>query len=318
MAPALDDPVFRPLETLVHPGLLGLRFWDVAAGDFVRDGLRVQTRDELDRPIEAILNRSGVWSFPRLPGIRAVDVARQLATAPESPPAGRPFVIEVLDTLRRYLPVTFEVLAPVAGGLFDWLPGDFSAPPGSPPGVQPNPVPLFSSPARPAPPGRKVVYAGLREFLPPSPPDRPAVDPAAWALLEIEVDGVDGPESHFGLADDHGHVAVFVPTPPVPADGSRIPLARRSWSVRPRAYYAPTITSSGSVPESDPRRASPPRLDAILAQRSAGPAPLFSSILPLSNLTEEILHFAEALVLRTADAGLLPEERSFLFTQPVP
>ena len=119
-APAerLDDGRrYRRIEELDLFCPLGLRFWDPVLDRPVGEGLLVSAWPlPAARPVtRAFRTRSGVYAFQRLPGLGPVERPSASDNAPSaaSPPGGRPFVVEVVDTRRRFLPAAVEIELPL-------------------------------------------------------------------------------------------------------------------------------------------------------------------------------------------------------------
>lgn len=188
----------RLVETLTRFTPLGIRFWDPSSARPVREGLRVRAWPEgaAGSGRQAFRTVSGVYAFSGLPGLEAVEWGEAPSSGPEVVPLQRRFVVAVEDPRGRFLPAAFVLDLPrEERGPYPAVEAG-SLPEDSVPGV-----PLFSAPARPVPPGAAAVRAELR--------DAATGEPAAHALLEVEVDG----ESWLGLADGGGRVAVYFPVP---------------------------------------------------------------------------------------------------------
>jgi hypothetical protein len=255
-----DLPPRADVGTRVAP--LGLRFWDLATRTFVGDDLDVTA---FPQGHERLVSRaspspSGVWGIHHLAGLAAFE--RALAPGARAPSpvddafwaspdlggAPRPYVIRVTDPRRRFLPIEVVVPAP-ARWIFEWsVPGATRLPAG--PG---GAIPLFSSPARKAPPGMATLRADLS-----SPPtatdDKPR--PAAWALVAASL---GGSALAFGLSDAEGRATLFFPWPEA-SNGvdTAPPLTDRTWDLALSAWFDPP----------PPGEDAPPRavLPAVLAQ----------------------------------------------------
>jgi hypothetical protein len=221
--PATDLPQHRLLERVSRLAPLGLRFRDAASGLHIGDGLAVTAYPvgNPSRRVAAATNRSGVYAFHHLPGLRDVEASDGDAAFWASPPAGQRFVVEVADPAGRFVAVRFEAEAPTRG-LFELACLPVDSPPGSPPTAPPSGVPLFSSAGRAVPPGMTALRAELWDPL--------AERPAAWAVLEAAVEGL--PPAR-GLADERGQLALILPYPeplaaPLasPPDGASPPAGR--------------------------------------------------------------------------------------------
>lgn len=184
---------------------LGLRFFDVASGLYVLDGLSVEATPEtgLGHTIKSVLTPSGVHAFPKLPGIPTIDRADTLN--PWDPfPTTRPFRIRVVDTLDRFLSCTFVIDAPFKGL-------DSPLILGSPPWSDPRGIPLFSGPARTVPAGFVLARAELRQLG--------GAEPAAFALVEINYQSAGKNFVARGLSDAQGMIVILFPLPEGPRRG---------------------------------------------------------------------------------------------------
>lgn len=241
----------RVLEWLTVFTPLGIRFWDPVLDLQVRDGLQVTAwpATALRPVVRASRTGSDIYTFHRLPGLRAVE--NRLPGAASS----RPFVVAVEDGRRRFLPLAFRVELPLPyRGLF--IEDDPASPPASPPrGFQ-----LVSAPTRPPASGLAVVRGDLVDLA--------TGAPAGHARVRVEVGG--GPP-RFGLADAAGHFAVFLPQPTLaenlggspagsPPEGPGIPLSARRWNLKVSVLWQPE--GIASLPGT-----ALPDLASVLAQR---------------------------------------------------
>ena len=299
---------FKLAERLTVVAPLGLRFWDDVSGKTIGTGLSVTAYppDNPGRRVEAFANRSGVYVLRNLPGLREVENGAGDADFWRSLPAKKPFVIEVADTERRFLPFTINVSLPERG-VFAWQDPSHASPP-----TAALAVPLYSTPARQAPTSMAVVRAELREWQPGSSHEG---RPAAWAVLEARL---SGRLLARGFADEQGRVALIFPYPePVthtlssPPANSPPPetapqLRDQEWAIEFTALYAPLVADRGSFAD----------LNDILTQRSAS---LWSDTERGRPLTEATLQFGRELVLRSRDFAADPiegEPTSVLFITP--
>jgi hypothetical protein len=230
-----DGRRYAVLEEVGAFCTLGLRFWDAVADAQIREGLQV-TAWPLPalRPIRrAFRTVSDVFAFQGLPGLLEIERPAALPGgtpapgSPASPPIARPFVVEVRDLDRRFLPVAFRVdlplptrgvyMPPVVGSPGTLLPGFF----------------LFSSPVRQRQPHVAAVRAELVDLA------RNA--PASWAVVRVSIAGQG---DRWGLADEVGRVAVQFPLPLLtpafgelfsspsgPASPPGPPVSERSWEI---------------------------------------------------------------------------------------
>jgi len=256
------------LERITRTALLGVRPWDAATGRAVTDGL---TLTELRHGVRAIPNRSGVFTFHDLPGLRASSFGSGDDVFWASPPAHAQLTLELLDERGRYLGFRFDAEAP-ARGVFRDICG-----PASPPALGVPGVPLFSAPGRIAPGGLASVRADLW--------DSGADGPAAFAVLEVTA----GPGLTVrGVADERGRVLVLLPYPEPPwQTGSPPPtavaLSEQTWTLGLAARYAP-----------DPDPQPTPDLCAVLSQPPATLA-----------IAAATLTFGQPLTLRTPGHSVL-------------
>jgi hypothetical protein len=295
---------FLELERLQRHALLGLRFWDTAAGTASIEGLEVDVfpRERPRARTRARVNRSGVYVAHGVVGLRELEFADLEPDALWSV-ATRPYRVEVRDPRARFLPIAFDADLP-ARGLFTWRAPWYSPPRalslpgegGSPPQFLIEKVPLFSASQRSLPEPLAVVYAQLRESG--------AERAAAWALLTASIDGeVRG----LGLADREGRVAVMFPYPEPPRMSLSSPPQARSefhWQVELHAYYR-----IASPPAAVPGIAD---LGMVLSQLELAPRkPLGSTLSPASPLSALPLEYRVPLTARTGATAAGPS--SFLF-----
>lgn len=267
------------LDTVTRTALLGVRPWDAVTGQAITDGLRLT---ELRRGSVARPNRSGVFVFHDLPGLRASAYGSGDDAFWANPPASASLVLELVDGERRFLPFRFPADAPARGIFREHCPAAFSPPEIDVPGV-----PLFSAPSRPLPTGLAVVRADLWDV---------ELDaPASWAVLEVTPDGA--PTTR-GIADPQGRVLVALSYPEPHWSGSSPPagssaLADQTWSLQVAVRYDP---AGASPPLPEPSAGIAPDLCTVLGQ---GPAILLADLSPATPLTGATLAFGRQLTLRT-------------------
>lgn len=228
------QPAYRELERLAVACPLGIRFRDAATQAFVSDGLLVEARRPDDpyaqdprRRWPAVVNRSGVFAFHHLPGLRDFEQRREDAAAVVPVPTPRTFVVEVTDTRGWFLPCQFAVTAPALAEGGTW---ETASPPSGPWRV----VDLYSAPGRPVPGGCAVVRADLAEWE--------SRRPAAWAVVEISTPIRERWVRARGVADRDGHLAILFPYPETidavssPVGGPKL-LSEQSWPMQFRAWH---------------------------------------------------------------------------------
>lgn len=267
------------LERVTRTALLGVRPWDGATGRAVTEGL---TLTALRGGVRAVANRSGVFVFHDLPGLRASSFGAGDDGFWASPPDQAHIVLELADERRRYLGFRFDSDAPLRGLFRE------SCGPASPPEVEVPGVPLFSAPGRTVPAGLAAVRADLWDLH--------ADAPAAAAVLAIEAaPGV----TVRGVADEQGRVLVLLPYPEPPwQTGSPPPtavaLSAQTWTLGVSIRYEPAATGAGEV--------APPDLCAVLLQ---APATALAALSPAVDLTTATLTFGQPLTLRTPGHSVL-------------
>jgi hypothetical protein len=269
----------RTLEIVTRTAPLGVRPWDAVSGRAITDGLVLT---ELRRGRAATPNRSGVFVFHDLPGLRESASGSGDDAFWAQPPATASFELELVDLERRFLPFRFAADAPARGLFREQCPHAFSPPEVDVPGV-----PLFSAPSRLVPPGLAAVRAELWDV---------ELDaPAAWAVLEVTPYGAPAVR---GVADAQGRVLVLLAYPEPhwpgssPPPGSRA-LADQTWPLELGVRYDP---AGSSPPLPDPAAGVAPDLCAVLGQ---APATLLDSLSPATLLTGATLAFGRQLTLRT-------------------
>jgi hypothetical protein len=295
-------------QMLIAP--LGLRFWDVATGAYVSNGLRVTAYPDNDRlhMTQASPNRSGTYVLHQASGLREFEMGVGNPQFTDSLPERQPFTVEVRDEERRFLPLKFEAHLPCKG-LFEWqkamtepVPLDLAGSPS---------VPLFSSILRAVPAGMAVLRAELYESPSEEINEIRITKPAAWAMVEARS---GGRLLGRGIADERGRIALIFayPTPQdsiisfgsSPAGPFEVgpPFQRQEWTIQLQAYYEPTALSSPPAPLSPPQPssslskddASIPKLSDVLQQ---SPVSLFLDEAQTEPLTEVTLMYGPKVVV---------------------
>lgn len=226
--------LYRVVESTTHFTCLGIRFWDPVAGKPVDNDLSVTARPQNGAGTvrAAMVTRSGVYAFSRLPGLREIEQGAFEEYPMTSPPVQKRFIVEVRDPGRRFVDVGFTVDLPLDyPGLY------LSRHPHSPPGSIPRGVNLYSAVTR-TPPAMVVAVRG--ELF-----DRENEQPAAHAVVCAHTE--DGFQ-WYGLADAQGRFVAFLPYPTLiggiggsPAAQSRTPLHRQTWPLSVSVCYAPHL-----------------------------------------------------------------------------
>ena len=318
-------------QTLIAP--LGVRFWDVATGAYVGDGLRVAAYAGDDRlhSTQASPNRSGTYVLHHASGLREFEMGVGNPPFTELLPARRRFTVEVSDEQRRFLPLKFEADLPYKG-LFRWQTTPERAPLDPPPN-SPT-VPLYSSILRAVPAGMAVLRAELYEAPSQEINDVRITKPAAWAMLEARS---GGRLLSRGIADEQGRVALIFAYPaphdsisslsssPPGAFIAGLPFLQQEWTIQLQAYYEPTALSSPPAPFSplqpsgfsSKAETSVPNLSNILEQ---SPVNLFLDEAQTEPLTEVTLMYGPKVFVSPSisplSSPLNPVPLSILFISP--
>ncbi|MDT7602290.1 MAG: hypothetical protein QOF61_287 [Acidobacteriota bacterium] len=309
------NPV-RVLERLTLTAPLGVTFHDTATGLRVGSGLDVSIyakRTPLARRAKMLANPSGIYVLHHAPALsREVEFGagdEDFWTETNLLPP-QTYVMEVVDTQRRFQPFSLEVDLPVRG-IFNWVsPLDTS-----PPSPQAHAsIPLYSATARGAPPGMALIRAELRDATAAA----PAEAPAAWAVVEASYEGELVAR---GITDARGSLALIFPYPQPPTFAVASPvesppethspsLFKQKWDVVISAAYV-GIASGARVPEI-------PDLRATLEQLSAPPARVWSDRVGGTELSSVTLQYGRELVLKTVDPALSspPASPSALLVTP--
>jgi len=224
---SMQSPLLMDSVEIRSP--LGIIFRDTVTGDAIGSGLQVTAQKVGARwpdagITKAHVNRSGVWVFRHLDGLRKSEMGGGFPEDSGSPLTHPQYRIEVQDLAGRFLPFSFVAELP-EDGLFKWPPVP----------TQPFPwadVPLFSAPQRPVPPACAVIRSLLV---------RPDESAAAWALVEASVTVRSREIRAFGVTDSNGSLAIMFPWPELtglyfssPLDGAN--LAAQSWDVNFSAW----------------------------------------------------------------------------------
>jgi hypothetical protein len=276
----MNFAIGQPEETSrVTP--LGLRFYDTLTGQTVREGLIVTAYSvrEPSRGQSPILNRSGIYVFQDLPGIRDAEFG-----AGDDPywtnVTTRAFIIDVMDRLGRFQPFRVQVDLPYKGLLTN-------------PCALASPlletdhalgIPLYSAVTRVVPSGNAVIYASLWDEI--------NARPASWARVEAHLEGKFLMPT---FADAQGQVALLFPYPepfhtvfpPLtsPLLGQRPPLVDQTWPIQLDVYYR----NWNPIPNV-------PDLCEVFDQPACN---LMSTLSPNTRLIELVLPYGKPVVLRT-------------------
>lgn len=285
-------------QTLIAP--LGVKFWDVATGAYICDGLKVTAYPDDDRlhSTPASPNRSGTYVLHHASGLRDFEMGVGNFPFTDLLPARRSFTVEVRDEQRRFLPLKFGADLPFKG-LFKLpagLPSDLSVAPG---------VPLFSSTLRTAPAGMALLRAELYETPSLQTNGVRTSKPAAWAMLEART---EGKFLGRGIADEHGRI-VLVFAYPKPHDAisstggsparpftAGLPFLKQEWAIQLDAFYEPL-----PVPSSPNSAISIPSLSDLVGQSSAD---LFLDEALTAPLTEVTLMYGPKVFVFPSDSQL--------------
>ncbi len=273
---------------------LAVRFRDEATLSFYSDDLAVVTYP-LGTPelkTDGVVNRSGVFVFRNLPGLRDVEHGSGDADFWAANPPQLDFGLEVRDNAGRFLSESLRIKLPQRHPLGL----GFSSPIASPPVFQTGGdtafLPLYSAASRPLPEGMAVLRTELW--------DADNEEPAAWARVEATA---GEQRTVAGLADADGRVMLPLPYPkPVVALGSPLgsppgtggPITQQSWPVAFTVRYRRRTPAPGTP--------GVPDLADILTQ----PAVTAWQETSLTNpWTSATLHYGRELVLASGGSSRL-------------
>lgn len=288
-----------PLERSTTQTLLGIRFWDRITDQVIAEGLQVKAQrlssDRTQRLGKAIMGRmtpSGAIAFFGLAAGEIPAYPEQLLW--ETVPPEHLVVIDLVDRLDRFLPLSFVARLPFRGvfrGQGEWLSTSLLRPEvaaGEASGVQ-----LWSAPSRPVPPGQAVLRAQIVVG------DGENAVPAANALVRVQQPppasaGFD----YYGLTDSRGTLLLPMPYPAVPdpltPETPYPPLDRQTFALNITIRYTPLQTT---LPGSDF-----PNLESLLNQPLADIAihRTADSTLQFESNLSVTLQFGRSLILGTA------------------
>ena len=275
------NPQVQVLEEIARVTPFGVRFWDITAITPAEAGLTVVAYPDGFPSLRftASANRTGVYFFHDLPGMRSVEYGSGDDAFWAANPPRIPFTLEVSDPLGRYLPYQFPVLMPTHG-LFGILDSPLA------PALTPDAswLPAFSAPARELPGPSAVVHAALLDIT--------TGAPAAWALVTAQV---PGSPLTIGLADDRGVVSLTLPYPEPrnspfssPLGPGSLKLSDQTWPLTISIFYSARLSTLDL-----------PSLDEILHQGEATAWRDATRSAPAHIFT---LQFARDLILRSSDS----------------
>lgn len=271
---------------------LGVRFWDPVTRSSPVDGLDVSLASDLGerlgRPRAAFRTGGGVFAFRNLPGLDGIE---QPGTEPvASPPVTRPFVLQVVDRQRRFVPLALRLTLPLPySGLYPRDPGEAPGEGGN------RRFLLMSAPARSVPLWQGHIAGRLANR---------AGDPAAHAAIAASF---PTGETFVGIADADGAFAIALPFPEVlPGPPTSPPqsnaISAQEWPFTLRVHHAP----GGLVPI--PGTDLPDYTD-ILGQLEGPASPIYPT-LPAADGTDVpdlagVLRRDSTFAVRTAGADAL-------------
>lgn len=285
-----DGRRYRMREELTSFCTLGVRFWDATTDTQICRGLQVHIWPEAAlRPIVAAdRTYSDIYAFHRVPGLGPVERPLAGEHGTLGSPDSLPFVMEVIDLERRFVPSAVGLSLPLPDrGLFlTQLPG--SPAPGTP-GFY-----LFTAPTRNRAPNIAVIRGELV--------NDDTGSGAAHALVQVEI---PGETPAYTIADYNGAFAVHLPFPTLPgglrpldASPPGPPIADRTWQLTVSIFYQPDLL----IPLPGTKY---PDVRNIFSQERAG-LHLESDSPPLvADRWSGTLDFDGEVVLRTGDLSTL-------------
>jgi hypothetical protein len=272
------------LERVTLTQALGLRFWDRVTASVVDDGLLATAYPAVQPELRtaAFTNRSGVYSFRSLPGLREIENGAGDSEFWATHPPQFDFVIEVVDSQGRFLPFQFHVKLPV-GGIYEFQDLELTSPLGFP-----SFVPLYSAPARQIATPMAILRTELYDPI--------GKTPAAWASVQAQAAGAPPVR---GIADENGRVLLPFPFPEPQSFGMGSPLrpggirlADQMWQVDLKFAYTPRRPAPGI-----------PDLTEVLQQL---PTTAWEDSLLSTPLTATTLNFGHDVVLRSRQPASPP------------
>ncbi|MEM6253926.1 MAG: hypothetical protein AAF821_13485 [Cyanobacteria bacterium P01_D01_bin.156] len=285
------------LERHTTQTLLGICFWDRITNRVIVDGLRVTAQrlsdDRTQRLGRLVVGRgtsSGAIAFFGLSSAEIPADPDQLLW--DTVPPEQLVVIDMVDSLNRFLPLSFVARLPFRGvfrGQGDWLVNSLLRPEVDP--DQAMGVQLWSSPTRPVPPGAAVIRSQLVVG------DGINAPPAAYALVHVQ--DSESPEdfNYYGLTDAQGSLLLPMPYPdipdPVPPVTDYPPLDQQTYGLTITVRHSTQTTLPGSdVPDLGALLNQP--VADVATERAADDTLQFESNLSVS------LQFGRSLILGTA------------------
>ncbi len=293
MSRLADGRIYSVIEELATFCTLGVRFWDATTDAQIRGGLRVRLWPEgaLRPAVTANRTYSDIYAFHRVPGLGAIERPPVVGSGSLGSPGALPFVMEVVDLERRFVPSAIGLSLPLPDrGLFlTQLPG---SPVLSTPGFY-----LFSAQTRARAPNIAVVRGELL--------DDDTGAGAGHALVRVEIPG-ESPA--YTIADARGAFAVHLPFPPLPGglrplDASPPgplgpPIADRTWQLTVAVFYQPGLLTP--LPGTDY-----PDVRNVFNQARAGLVLDSDSPPVVADRWLGTLDFGGEVVLRTGDLSTL-------------
>lgn len=281
-------------EKLLIRAPIGIKFWDHGSNRPVTDDLSVKAWPEKGpfRPVSAIKNSAGIYSFHNLPGLIEWEYPDNDEGIPQSPPISKKFIIKVEDKRNRFLDTAVSVDLPCPGNRI-YLNYKQS------PAIENKGLRLFSAPTRPVEPHLAVVRAFLW--------DRIQNKAASYAVLKIDVSGT----TWCGIANHRGSLSLMFPYPMTMQNidtsppSTRIPAHEQSWPVTVRAFYEGTDMTALPYAET-------PDLHHILKQKQVM---ICETDLELKDKLNKTLMIGRELVIKTKQSDDSKQDK--LLIQPV-
>lgn len=301
-----------PLERHTTQTLLGICFWDRLTNHVISEGLQVRAQrlssDRTRRMSRAVMGRltpSGTIAFFGLvpEEVPSPGTNQQLW---ETVLAAQWVVIDLVDRLERFLPLSFVARLPWRGafrGQGDWLSTSLLRP--EPTVNEAIGVQLWSAPTRPIRPGMATIQTQIVVG------DGADAPPAAYALVRVQQDSTF---DYYGLTDERGTLLLPMPYPaipdPEPADQSYPPLDQQTFALNLTVYYT---ASRSPLPGSEVAN-----LETLLRQTQVNIAVRRNpdSTLEFRPNLSVNLRFGHSLILGTALSPSVDRRESVLRIQP--
>ena len=233
------------IETLSTFTPLGIRFWDPVLDVQVGHDLIVTANPIYSSKVKsrAYRTKSNIYAFSHLYDTHTLEYGETNADELTSPTDSHSFIVEVIDSKRRYLNIAFPVELPLSyNGIF------LTQTASSPSTATPKGVYLFSAPSRTIPSSMALIRGELL--------NQDDNQPAAFAVLRVTA---ESGEIWYGISDELGRFVVMMPYPELvegfggsPSSAAHKTIHEQTWDLDLEIFYSPQTLESlpgTSVPD---------------------------------------------------------------------